>query len=72
MMGTTFSVGLVGLFLVYFQVQVSAVDKGFEQFFKSQRTCFHDVNVNFTHPVPVWLKGTYVSTRLLFSKFVAL
>ncbi len=43
------------------RLQVAAVDKGFELFFKTQKATFHNVTVKFESPVPEWLKGIYVS-----------
>ena len=48
-------------FALLLRHQTSAVDEGFEMFFKSQRTTYHNIKVNFTKPLPSWLKGTYVS-----------
>ena len=35
--------------------------KGLKCSFKSQRKTYHNEKVNFTNPLPSWLKGTYVS-----------
>ena len=60
----TFQFGkLILQIVLLFGQNVVGVDKGFEMFFKSQRATYHDVKVNFTNPLPSWLKGTYVSTK---------
>lgn len=60
----TFRFGkLVLQIVLLFGQNVAGVDEGFEMFFKSQKRTYHDVKVNFTNPLPSWLKGTYVSTR---------
>ena len=51
--------------MLLFGKNVAGVHEGFEMFFKSQMATYHDVKVNFTNTLPVWLKGTYVSTRFL-------
>ena len=62
----TFQFGkLVLQIVLLFGKNVAGVDEGFEMVFESQMATYHDVKVNFTNPLPVWLKGTYVSTRFL-------
>ena len=61
----TFQFGkLVLQIVLLFGKNVAGVNEGFEMF-KSQMATYHDVGVNFTNTLPVWLKGTYVSTRFL-------